>query len=148
MSGVEFALYLLRFSIAKYNLAIQSATEIANGMIVVLLSNHKCGILFRTNTYIPSMQATNRAGGMEKIIPKEWERYELGYVWLGKIKRKMGVSELISGFISKLLIKIDGSDIDWYDLPAPINPKLFLPDKNETETEIEIPIFADPFGRF
>jgi len=120
ISGEQIVLRMLASWLAKIKVIIHEANEVADGIIVVCMSNNKYGIIFRTRTYCPSQQAIKDSGGPEKVMPKAWAEAHLGFIWTECQHDKMGLEEFRAQYVSRHLTRADGTDIVWLEKPRRI----------------------------
>lgn len=118
IDGCESALRCLAVRLSKCQLTILAAAAVAKGIIVVLLSNHCFGILFRTHIYGATEAAIRAAGGPEEVTPEEWANLKLGYIWTRCCQIPPDIALFRDNYVKDILKRVDGQDIAWFPAPA------------------------------
>ena len=118
IDGCKSALRCLAVRLSRCQLTILAAAVVAKGIIVVLLSNHCFGILFRTHIYVATEATIRASGGPEEVTPAKWVQYQLGYIWTRCCQVPPDFALFRDNYVKDAISRLDGKAIDWLAAPA------------------------------
>jgi hypothetical protein len=107
----------LNEALALHNNKVAHAAIFADGMIAVVLTDRKLGVLFRTNLVKPIAQVM-KSHTPARVIPPQWERKQLGFLPTNLECSPEALQERLQWFrdhyCKEAFEPANGQEITWY----------------------------------